>query len=501
MSDELRDPQAQAAEQAPSSRTLFFTVFPSIMIPMFLAMVDQTIVSTALPAIAADLGDVERVSWIVVAYLVATTIAAPVYGRLGDVFGRRRMMLVALSVFMAASILCAFAPSVLLLSLARVLQGLGGGGLMTSSQALIGETVPPRERPRYQGYLASIAVVASSFGPVAGGFLTQHLGWRSVFLVNLPLVVLAIALVIRLPRRSGSGAGFRFDFVGLAFFVLFVVSTLLTLERVQHFEAGFLPMILALAALAVAAVVVLVRVEGRAASPLLPLSLLRTPAIWRADALAACHGGTLVSLVALMPIYLRVVRGTSAAETGLLLLPLTAGIGLGSILTGRFVSRTGRTAIFPSVGLIPVSGLLVLLALAGPRLSNGMLVGIFAVLSTCLGTVMGVVQVTVQSVADRTMIGSAAASVQFSRSIGAAFGTSVVTAVLFSILALSDPDAARAFEAMIQVGPSAIDGWPAARRALIVSEVAEAFRGAFLAIAVFATGALALAWSLPMRRL
>jgi EmrB/QacA subfamily drug resistance transporter len=501
VSDELGTPQTQAPDEAPSSRTLFFTVFPSVMIPMFLAMVDQTIVSTALPAIAGDLGHVERVSWIVVSYLVATTIAAPVYGRLGDVFGRRRMMLVALSVFMVASIMCAFAPSVLFLSFARVLQGLGGGGLMTSSQALIGETVPPRERPRYQGYLASIAVVASSFGPVAGGFLTQHLGWRSVFLVNLPLVVLAMVLVLRLPRRSGSGAGFRFDFVGLVLFVIFVVATLLSLERIQHFEPGSVPLIAALAALAVGAVIVLLRVEGRAASPLLPLSLLRTPSIWRADALAACHGATLVSLVTLMPLYLRVVRGTSAAETGLLLLPLTAGIGLGSILTGRFVASTGRTAIFPSVGLIPVAALLLVLALAAPHLSNRMLVLIFSVLSMCLGTVMGVVQVTVQTVADRTMIGSAAASVQFSRSIGAAFGTSVVTAVLFSLLALSDPDAAGAFGAMIQLGPAAIEGWPAARQAAIVSEVAEAFRGAFLAIALFAAGALALAWSLPMRRL
>jgi EmrB/QacA subfamily drug resistance transporter len=500
LSDELSAPPTPS-QAAKDNRALFFTVFPSIMIPMFLAMIDQTIVSTALPAVAADLGDVERVSWIVVSYLVATTIAAPVYGRLGDVFGRRRVMMVALGVFMAASVICALAPSVLVLSLARVLQGLGGGGLMTSSQALVGETVPPRERARYQGYLAAVAVCASSFGPVVGGFLTEHFGWRSVFLVNLPLGIVAVLLTLRLSQRQGSGAGFRFDFVGLAIFVVFVVSTLIGLERVQHFEAGSLPLIAGLAVLAVTAVFLLVRVERRAASPLLPLSLLRTPAIWRSDALAACHGGALVSLLTLMPIYLRVVRGTSASETGLLLLPLAAGIGLGAMVTGRLVSWTGRTAIFPSIGLIPVAALLVVLAIAAPLLSNTLLVMVFAILSLFMGTVMGVVQVTVQTAAGPAMIGSAAASVQFSRSIGAAFGTSVATAVLFSVLALSDPDAAHAFDALIQTGPGALQSWPAARQAVIVAEVTDAFRAAFLAVAVFATGALALAWSIPMRRL
>jgi len=172
-------PQGEASAPPPSARTLFLRVFPNIMLPMFLAVGDQTIVAAALPAIAADLGDVERVSWVVVAYLVATTIAAPVYGRLGDVFGRRRMMLVALGVFATACVLCSLATSVAALAAFRVLQGLGGGGLMTTAQALIGETVPPRERGRYQGYLATVVVTASMFGPVAGGLLSGTFGWRS----------------------------------------------------------------------------------------------------------------------------------------------------------------------------------------------------------------------------------------------------------------------------------------------------------------------------------
>jgi MFS family permease len=194
----LDEAVAAAEAEAPhpaAGRSLFLTVFPSIMLPMFMAALDQTIVATALPAIAGTLGDVERISWVVVSYLVANTIAAPVYGRLGDALGRKRLMFVALGVFIIASLLCAVAPSVLLLSLGRLLQGLGGGGLMTLSQALIAEAVPPRQRGRYQGYLSGMYASAATFGPVAGGWLTQQFGWQSVFLVNLPLGLVAAALV------------------------------------------------------------------------------------------------------------------------------------------------------------------------------------------------------------------------------------------------------------------------------------------------------------------
>src|SRR5262245_51926463 len=224
----------------PSPGRLFLTIFPSIMLPMFLAVVDQTIVSTALPAIAASLGEVERATWVVVGYLVAGTIAAPVYGQLGDLFGRRRLMFAALALFMAASLRCALAGSMQMLTIGRVIQGLGGGGLMTLSQALVGESIPPRERARYQGYLAAVAVTANSFGPVAGGFLTEHLGWRSVFFINLPIGIVAVLLTLRLEALPGSRKPLRFDIPGLVLFVLFVVPVLLALERAQRLELGAL---------------------------------------------------------------------------------------------------------------------------------------------------------------------------------------------------------------------------------------------------------------------
>ena len=197
----------------------FFFVFPSVMLPMFLAVIDQTIVAAALPAIATSVGGVERVSWVVVAYLLAATVAAPVYGSLRDALGGRNMMLLALAIFMVASILCATATSMEMLGLFRLIQGLGGGGLMTLSQALIGEALPPRERARYQGYLAAVAVTSSTLGPVIGGVLTEHLGWRSIFLVNIPVGVIAIALTLRLPHVPPGPQSRRFDWTGLGLFV------------------------------------------------------------------------------------------------------------------------------------------------------------------------------------------------------------------------------------------------------------------------------------------
>src|SRR5438132_1759218 len=290
-------PTAATAVGAPGSGpNLFFRVFPSIMLPMFLAVVDQTIVATALPAIAATLGQVGRASWVVIAYLISNTVAAPVYGQLGDVFGRKRMMFIALAVFMGASVLCATAQSIEMLTAARILQGAGGGGLMTLSQALIGETIPPRERGRYQGYLAGVMVTSSAFGPVVGGFLTHYFGWRSIFLVNLPIGAIAVLLTMRLTPHTGTRGEWRFDTPGLVWFVVFITTTLLALDQAQRWEPRTLLTVLGLLGLSIASLGLLLRQESRAQTPLLPVELLRQAAIWRSDALAACHGAALVSM-------------------------------------------------------------------------------------------------------------------------------------------------------------------------------------------------------------
>ena len=291
------DVSQSPAGELPSIASLFIKIFPSIMLPMFMAVADQTIVATALPAIASGLGEIERASWVIVSYLIANTIAAPVYGRLGDTFGRRSMMIVALVVFMIGSVLCAISPNIEFLTAARVLQGFGGGGLMTLSQALIGEAIPPRERGRYQGYLAGVAVTSSTFGPVAGGYLTQALGWQSIFLVNIPLGLIAFILVLRLEGRPGDRRRTTFDAPGLVLFTMFVGPVILALEQLQRMDPQTVPMALGLLGLGLLSLVLLLWQEQRNTAPLLPPALFKNPSIWRSDALAACHGAALVSLL------------------------------------------------------------------------------------------------------------------------------------------------------------------------------------------------------------
>jgi MFS family permease len=464
-------------------------------------VVDQTIVATALPAIAATLGGVERVSWVVLAYLVATTIAAPVYGQLRDVYSGNRMMFIALSMFVASSLLCAHAGSIEMLAFGRVLQGLGGGGLMTLSQALIGETIPPRERARYQGYLAAVMVTSSTFGPIVGGYLTHQFGWRSIFLINVPLGALALILSLRLKSRPSRAQTWSFDTFGLLLFICFIGPTLLALEQLQYMRHGAVPAFLLLGGFGIVALAALVRHERRVEHPLLPIALLRQPTIWRSDALAACHGAVLVSLIAFLPIYLYIGHASSAAETGLRLLPLMLGIGIGSMATGRVVSRTGRTTIFPSVGLIFVTLSLIVIALWSRNFSPLLFSTLLLLNGLFMGTVMGVVQVVVQNAAGISALGAAAASVQLSRSLGAVAGTAIVGTVLFATLAVSNPDSAGLFAALVRRGPEVIHALPSAQRALLESDIARAFRAAFLAIAAFAALGMLIAWSIPARRL
>ncbi|WP_210207657.1 MFS transporter [Rhodoplanes elegans] len=497
-------PAAPSAPQpaAPTpAGTPFKLIFPSIMLPMFLAVVDQTIVATALPAIAASTGQIERAPWVVIAYLIAATVAAPVYGRLGDAFGRRRLLLVALGVFLVTSLLCAAAPTIETLALARVLQGLGGGGLMTLSQALVGEAVPPRERARYQGWLAGVAVTANSFGPVVGGVLTEHFGWRSIFLVNLPIAVLAMGLVLRLPVRKVERTAWASDPLGLILFAAFVTTTLLSLEQVQRANFSALPFAAALLAAAALSLVLLILQERRTPSPLIPLGLLKQPAIWRADAMAAFHGGALVSLITFLPVYLGVVRGASPSTMGLVLVPLTIGIGTGSLLTGRLMASTGYTTVFPSIGLGLAAVNLVVLAIFANDLSITALGGMMFWNGACMGTVMAVVQVTVQSAAGPGRLGEAAGSVQFSRSIGAGLGTAVIATLLFGWLALHNPEALAVFSGLAQRGRDAAASLPPERLAAVQGDIRDAFRVVFLGIAGFTLGGLALALTNPLRRI
>jgi MFS family permease len=344
-------------------------------------------------------------------------------------------------------------------------------------------------------------VTSSTFGPVAGGYLTEHLGWRSIFLVNVPLGVIAVLLTLRLPTRPVRDQPWTFDTFGLLLLIAFIAPSLLALDQVRYGQAGALTAFALLMGFGLAALVALIRHERRAAFPLLPITLLRQPTIWRSDALAACHGATLVSLLTFLPIWMHVGQGRTAAQTGLMLLPLVFGIGAGSMLTGRVVSRTGFTTIFPSVGLIFVTLSLVILGLWGGGFTSNQLGAFLFFEGLFMGTVMGVVQVTVQNAVGLGSLGAAVASVQLSRSIGAAIGTALVGTVLFATLASGDGQTASLFASIVRQDTSMVASLSPARQAVLHAEIAGAFRSAFLTIAAFAALGTLVAWSIPSRRL
>ncbi len=495
-------PQDAAPEPA-ELRRLFFQVFPAVALAMFGAAIDQTIVAASLPAIARSLGEVERVSWVVVLYLVGNTVAAPVYGRLGDAFGRQRMLLVALGVYAIGATLCALAPSLAALAACRLVQGFGGGGLISLSVALIAEVVPPRERGRFQAWIAAVFSGASALGPLAGGLLTEHFGWRSVFLIQLPLSCVAAWLAVTRLRDAAPGerGGFSFDWTGLLLFALFVAPALLALDQVRRLSAPGLGWAVGLAALAAVALVLLLRQERRAPDPLLPLQVLGNASVWRANLLTGLVAGAFVGSIAFLPIYFAAVRGLSPAEAGLALLPLSASAGLGALASGSMLARTGRTMRWPAIGLSVAALTLATVAVGMGSMSLPVMAGLLAVVSMGFGSSFPMVQITVQVAAGRERLGSATSSVQFSRSLGAATGTALVGAVLFGALVAAGGEAASLFVALVNRGAEALSGLPEAARTAFRAEMTGAFRAAFLTAAVMTAVAAWLATRVPRQRL
>jgi EmrB/QacA subfamily drug resistance transporter len=493
---------ADAPLDAASKRRLFFKVFPGVGLAMFGAALDQTLVAATLPAIARDLGGVERLSWVVVAYLVATTVAAPVYGRLGDAFGRRRMLLVALGMYGVGAALCAVAPSVDLLALARVVQGFGGGGLLSLSVALIAEVVPARERGSFQAWIAAVFAVASALGPVVGGVLTELAGWRAVFLLQPPLAVVAAWMAVKRlgDAHPGNRTGFLFDWPGLLLFAAFVVPGLLALDQARRLDPGGLATAAVLALFAGLALGLLWRQERRAADPLLPFDVLGEASIWRANLVSALVTGAFIGSIALLPLYFTAVRGLSTAEAGLALMPLAVSPSFGAMLAGRLLTRTGRTMVWPAIGLTGSAALMVVVALGAGAMPVPVLAVVLAVISMGFGTSFPMVQVTVQVAAPLGRLGSATASVQFTRSLGSATGTALLGALLFGALVAQGGGAPEHFVALVQRGPEALAGLDAAARAAFGARMATAFGATFLLAAALVAGGAWLATRVPLQR-
>jgi MFS family permease len=481
---------------------LFLRVFPSVALPIFLAVSDQTLVATALPLIAGDLGHVQFVSWVVIAYLIASTLAAPIYGCLGDVIGRRRMLMVALIIFVVGALTCAAAPRFDILIAARALQGLGAGGLMTLSHALIGDSVPLRERGRYQGYLGSVMVCATTFGPLAGGVVSGLLGWRAVFLSTPPFALIALALATRLPGTQSASKFMRqFDFIGVILFALTLVPLMTGMQFVPIPGREGTKLAFLLLGISAVAFVALIRHERRFPTPLFSGALLSQPTIWRCALVAGFYGAAFVSLVTFTPIYLRAVRGFSSSEIGVLLFTLTAGAGVGSFLCGRLVTRTGRTMLFPSLALTFAAVGLVFLATTFAAVDRVPLQALYGILALCFGSVMGVLQVTVQHAAGSEGRGAASSIVQFSRSLGAASGTLIVSTALFLGLANADATILSNFRLLLEQGPAALSPLALESRREIIAVLLTGFRDAFAVIALLTSLASVAAWTTPLRRI
>ena len=415
------------------SRAEFLNLFLAVFLPMFMAAVDQTLLATATPAIAATLGGLRDTSWIAVGYLLASATIVPVYGRLGDLHGRRDLLLVALGVFTLGSLACAVVQTLPQLVAARVLQGLGGGGLMVLSQALIGELVPPRERARFQGYFATVFTAASIGGPVLGGIVVSQVSWRWLFIANLPLAAVAAWRLLQIPRGQGHRtAGTRTDIPGHVFFAIGAVSALFWFTSVGHRFGWNSGESLALVVLAVASLGALVWHERRHVSPFLPVDLLRERTIGLSTVVVMLFASCLFAMVFFLPIYLQLGHRVSAQYAGLLLLPITGGMVIAAVSSAQILRRTGRPRWIPVTGLSCSALALILLGILPDHMAVVIVLGILCGLG--FGCVMPTIQVTIQTVAGRERLGVVTALNGLARSTGGAAGAALFGAVVFALI-------------------------------------------------------------------
>jgi EmrB/QacA subfamily drug resistance transporter len=405
-------------------------VFSGLMLGMLLAALDQTIVATALPTIVGDLHGLDHLSWVVTAYLLTTTLSTPLYGKISDLYGRKKIFQVAIVIFLIGSALSGLARNMDQLIAFRAVQGLGGGGLMALAMAIIGDIVSPRERGRYQGYFGGVFAFASIGGPLAGGFFVDHLTWRWIFYINIPVGILALVItsaVLRLPlpRRSHT-----IDYRGSAILVGAVTSLLLvTLWGGQTYPWGS-GIILGLIAFGLAATAVFVWWERRAIEPIFPPRLFSNPIPAVAFVITLLVAAAMFAAIIFIPIYLQLVDGVSPALSGVLLLPLMAGMLVTSIGSGQLVSRIGRYKVFPVVGTALMTLGMWLLSHLGPHTSHLTAAGYMVVFGLGMGMVMQLLVLAVQNSVARDDLGASTSAISFFRNIGAAFGTALFGTIL-----------------------------------------------------------------------
>jgi len=483
-----------------------WTVFAALMLGMFLAALDQTIVSTALPTIVGDLGGLNHLSWVVTSYLLASTVSTPLYGKLGDMLGRKSVFMAAILIFLAGSMLAGLSQTMGQLIGFRALQGIGAGGLMVGAQAIIADIVPPRERGRYTGLIGGVFAVASVAGPLLGGFLVDNLSWRWVFYVNLPVGALAILIVATRLHLKTPTVRHRIDVLGAALLSAGVTSLILLTTWGGTEYAWGSATIVGLGIAGVALLGAFVWWETRAAEPILPLSLFRSRVFSVANAMGFTIGMAMFGAIIFIPLYLQLVYGASPTSSGLRLLPLMAGLLVAAILSGRAITKVGRYKIFPIAGTATLVVGMYLLSTLGVDTPSWVVSIYMLVVGVGIGLVMQVLVLVVQNDVRPSDIGVATSTATFSRSVGGSFGVAIFGTIFATRLADQLAGFPHRVTARlgngIHINPEQARHLPAAVHADFLNAFSHALNGVFLFGMAIAVVPFILSWFLkevPLR--
>ncbi|HSU14755.1 MDR family MFS transporter [Longimicrobium sp.] len=497
---------AEQAVRAEGEERSVWVVFSGLLLVMLLASLDSTIVATALPTIVGEMGGVGHLAWVVTAYLLAQTIVTPLYGKLGDLYGRKRVLQSAVVIFLLGSVLCGMARSLEALIAFRALQGLGGGGLMVSSMAAVGDVIPPRERGRYQGIFGAVFGLSSVAGPLIGGFFTTNLTWRWIFYINLPLGIVAMVVLAATLPANPERKRHRIDYLGAATLAAALSGIILLTDLGGATFPWGSPQIVGMGVASVVFLALFVWIERRAAEPVLPLRLFRNRIFTVSSAVGVVVGFAMFGSITFLPLFLQTVKGASPTGSGLQLLPVMGGMLVTSIVSGQLISRWGRYRVFPIVGTAVMSAGLFLLSRM--RADTGLATAslYMLVVGMGLGMVMQVLVLAVQNSVDYEDLGVATSGATLFRSIGGSLGTAVLGAVfasrLTATLARVMPGAAGAVTGGGGgMDPAAIQRLPAATRGVFLDAFTRSLDFVFLFAAIVGAAAFLLSWLLEERPL